>query len=100
MYKFAIKKADPSGTTLKDTIFVPGVFVVNIVLWTIMIVSIMGAYKKHRLRKIEHDYETVAGIIIDYMMMAKWNLKRPVFRTLLIIQNPYVKSGSIGMAFA
>lgn len=57
MYKFTIGKADPSGTTLKDVVFVPATIAVSIMLFNLLIAMIRDSFLKNKINRIPNDYK-------------------------------------------
>lgn len=68
MYRFSIKKYNlpNNAPTLQEVIFIPTTIAFNIVLWTEMVVMIMGILKGSKSAKIPNDYKEIASIISDY----------------------------------
>ncbi len=99
MYKFSLGKANPSGDTLKNFMYVPATIAVNLVLWNLLIVTILDSFKENKANRIPYDYREITSIIHDYEMMAMWNRRKPLMRYLFICQDTQTTVGINGLVF-
>lgn len=93
MYKFALNKHDPSGTDIKDVIYIPATILASILLFNLLIAVVAEAYVQVSQNRIANDYIEVAAIINEYQSMAMWNWNHPLYRYLLVVQDAFKTRG-------
>lgn len=84
MYQFALGKYDPSGTVLRDIIYIPATILVTVTLFNLLIAIVRDAYLKVKENRIANDYSEIVNIINDYQTMAMWNLNKASYRYLFV----------------
>ncbi len=84
MYKFDLGNSDPSGSTLKDIIYIPATIFVTILLFNLLIAMVRDAYLKVKQNIVANDYIEIANIVNDYQSMARWNLHKSSYRYLFV----------------
>ena len=101
MYRFSLKKytVKTDAPTLQAVIFVPTTIAINIILWTEMVVMIMGILKGSKSAKIPNDYKEIASIISDYQLISMWNRNKHCMRYLFVVQDSNKETGVNGMYF-
>lgn len=66
MYQFGIGKYDPSGSVLRDIIYIPATILVTVILFNLLIAIVRDAYLKVKENRIANDYIEIANIINDF----------------------------------